>query len=161
MQLHFDSMTEAAAEQIGAWCYEPPYDLYNLGTSVVAALLAPANRYFAAVDHESQVIGFCCFGLEGRVPGGAYDDDSLLDVGVGLRPDLTGRRLGPQYLVAVLAFGMARYAPIGFRATVAAFNKRSIRACEKAGFKASDAFRRGNDPDGMPFVILTWFSGER
>ena len=53
----------------------------------------PTNRYHGVTGEDhSQLIGFCCFGPDARVTGFAYDEDSL-DIGAGLRPDLTGRGL--------------------------------------------------------------------
>jgi hypothetical protein len=42
--------------------------------------------------------------------------------------------------------------PAGFRATVAAFNRHSIRACQTAGFRQIAAFAAARD--GREFVVL-------
>ncbi len=39
------------------------------------------------------MVGFCSFGVDGRVPGGDYPDGPL-DVGMGMRPDLTAAAWG-------------------------------------------------------------------
>ena len=62
---------------------------------------------------------FRSFGPDGQVPGGTYDD-SALDTGGGLQPDLVGQGLGHEAVAAGLAWGRARYAPAAFRVTVAA-----------------------------------------
>jgi RimJ/RimL family protein N-acetyltransferase len=125
-----------------AW---PPYDLYNLDPAhaeeIIADYLEPRNA----------LVGFCCFGPDARVPGGAYDDD-LLDIGMGVRPDLTGHGHGHRYARAVLDFAARTYAPNGYRVTITAFNHRARRVWEKMGFQESQRFCGGRD--NHPFVVM-------
>jgi RimJ/RimL family protein N-acetyltransferase len=114
-------------------------------------LLDPANAYFAITDEHDELMGFCCFGPDARVPGGGYAEDGSLDIGAGMRPDLTGQGAGGGFIGAIVAFGEDRYAPPAFRASVAAFNQRSIRACGRAGFRELSRF---HNTDGREFVIL-------
>jgi|SRR5262245_15535347 len=138
-------MSAAEAGAIADWRYEPPYDFYNTRPAdraqTIRAFLDPAYAY-QAVRLAGELVGFCCFGADARIPGGVYEGADLLDVGLGLRPDLTGRGLGPSFVRAVLAFGATAYAPSGFRLTVAAFNRRAIRAYEKVGFRVGRVFAR-------------------
>jgi ribosomal-protein-alanine N-acetyltransferase len=52
------------------------------------------------------VAGYACFGREARVPGLA-ERPKVLDVGVGMRPELTGEGRGRAFSRAVLAHGHA------------------------------------------------------
>ena len=54
-------------------------------------LLNPEVGYHAVMA-EDRLIGFRSFGPDGQVPGWEYDD-SALDTGGGLRPELTGASL--------------------------------------------------------------------
>jgi RimJ/RimL family protein N-acetyltransferase len=155
MLLHFLPMTEETAHAAVAWRYQGQYAVYDLDEESLPVLLDPANAYYAAFDAHDDLIGFCCFGAEARVPGGDYSDARLLDVGVGLRPDLTGRGLGASFMGQVLAFARQTQPARGFRVTIAAFNLRSQRVCERLGFRPAGSFRRENRPDGMPFVLMT------
>jgi [ribosomal protein S18]-alanine N-acetyltransferase len=74
------------------------------------------------------------------VPGGAYDD-SALDTGGGLRPELTGKGLGRQAIQAGLAYGVARFSPPAFRVTVAAFSLRALRVIQDLGFSEVGRFK--------------------
>lgn len=154
--LRFTHMDEAAARDIVAWRYEAPYDVYNLSLEddeqVVSCFLDPANVYYAIFDRRGSLAAYCCFGAEGQVPGGDYSD-SALDMGLGVRPDLTGQGLGGAFAVAVLRFAQGELAPAAFRVTVAEFNERALRVWKKAGFQPAQRFRRTFD--GMPFVVLT------
>ena len=143
MSFTFAPMTEDDARAVAGWEYEPPYDVYDVPAAyreeTVAMFLDRRFGYHAA-RLAGELVGFCCFGPDARVPGGDYRRDDLLDVGLGLRPDLTGKGMGLALVRATLAFADAAYAPPGYRLTVAAFNRRAIRVYERAGFAVVHTF---------------------
>jgi RimJ/RimL family protein N-acetyltransferase len=148
-------MNEADAREIALWDYPPPYDLYNLDPKEieghVVALMDPENHYYSVRDKEGKLIAFICYGPDARVPGGDYSSDAL-DVGCGLRPDLTGQGLGPDVIRTAVEFGRDTWHPSRFRATIAAFNERAQKAAQRVGFQQVSSFERPSD--GLPFVIL-------
>lgn len=153
MEWNFSPLDRRQAEAILTWRYEPPYDFYNLGGDDPGDLLDPTYQYFAVTDSTGRLLGYCCFGVDARVPGREYPEDGSLDVGVGLRPDLTGSGLGAAFLAAVLEHGRREFNPAAFRTTVAAFNERSRRMCARAGFRPVQRFSRaGGD---VEFVVLS------
>ena len=158
--LQFSPMDEAAARTISKWRYEPPYEVYSMdredADQLVSAFLKPEYAYHAIIDRAGALAGYCCFGTDAQVPGGDYDN-SALDVGLGMRPDLTGQGLGATFVSAVLRFARQEMTPTEFRITVAEFNKRALRVWQKAGFQPVQRFERTFD--GMPFVILTMDAG--
>lgn len=155
-------MDEASAQAIAGWCYEPPYDVYNLQPDedveeTVAYLVDPQNAFFAirgqVGDLEKEtLLAFCSFGTDAQVSGGDYSQDAL-DIGLGVRPDLTGQGHGLTFVAAVLDFARRRFNPAAFRVTIAEFNERARRVWQKAGFQPTQTFRR--EYDSRPFVILT------
>jgi ribosomal-protein-alanine N-acetyltransferase len=151
MELEFAPMTLADAAAIARWRYEPPYDCYDLPEAGLegwlAAALDRANGYQAARAGDD-LVGFCCFGPDARVPGGQYGGHGVLDVGLGLRPDLTGRGHGRGFVGAVLALAERELAPSTFRLTVAAFNLRAIRVYEALGFRPIGRFS-GREAGGV------------
>ncbi len=159
MRLLIRPVSDEHARTFLTWRYEEPYTLYNPDPHSfeedLEEYLDPSNGYFSILDEHGELLGSCCLGPGGQVRGGEYDDPSALDVGIGLRPDLTGKGIGTGVLEAIMAFAQKRYAPTGFRATVAAFNERSLRMCEKAGFRRDRTFVR-RDPSGdLEFVQLS------
>jgi ribosomal-protein-alanine N-acetyltransferase len=159
MRFSFGPLGLADAEAIASWRYPSPYDFYDLGPEDDPALLAlSAARFFAARDEAGALVGYACFGEAAQVPGGVagghYRDD-LLDVGLGLRPDLTGRGIGGELVRAILALGRARYRPTGFRLTVAAFNLRAIKVYERAGFQLGPGFDNRERGLPVPFRLMT------
>ena len=155
MAFTFRPMDEVSARAISGWRYDTPYDVYNPGSDsveeMVQAFLDPEYAYYATTDERGDLVGYCCFGPDGRVPGGEYEA-AALDVGTGMRPDLTGQGRGLTYVNAVLDFARRAFAPTAFRATVAEFNKRALRMCERAGFGVAQRFRR--EQDDRAFVVL-------
>jgi RimJ/RimL family protein N-acetyltransferase len=132
------------ALEIITWCYDPPYDLYDLTPEDLTGLLLPVNRYHAVLNENSDLIGYCCYGLDAQVPGGDYSQGEpvILDIGVGLHPDFTGRGLGKDFVSAILAYAAKLYAPKIYRVTVAAFNQRSLRVFRSLGFRVTHSFIR-------------------
>lgn len=138
------------AEDIATWRYEAPYDVYDMVGVDPDELLDPAVGYHAVLVDE-HLIGFRSFGPDGRVPGWDYDE-SALDTGGGLRPELTGQGLGRAVISAGLAFGRARFAPAAFRVTVALFNERALRTVRSLGFEQVGTFNATRD--AREFVVL-------
>jgi [ribosomal protein S18]-alanine N-acetyltransferase len=143
-------MTAAYAAQIVTWRYPPPYDCYDM-TGASSAFIASAEGGFYALTDGDELIGFRSFGADGRVPGGEYDD-SALDTGGGLRPDLTGKGLGREAISTGLEFGRQEFAPAAFRVAVASFNERALRVVRALGFRQVASFAATTD--GRSFELL-------
>jgi RimJ/RimL family protein N-acetyltransferase len=155
MNLKFHPMDEASARKRLNWRYEPPYNFYNPRTDateyLMQDLLDPHKAYYAITDEQGVLVGYCCFGINARVPGGDYNKMAL-DVGLGMRPDLTGQGRGHGFFTAIVDFAWRELKPQALRVTVAAFNRRAMRVYEKAGFERVQEFQRSGD--GAEFVIL-------
>lgn len=155
MKLNFQPLTLETAKLIITWVYEPPYDIYGYRqrnqNSALEYLTTPANRFFGAFN-KNELVGFRSFGEDGRVSGGDYDG-RFLDTGGGLRPDLTGRGLGQSTIAQGLHLGAATYGTHRFRVTIASFNLRAQKTCQRLGFKVTQQFTRPNDQ--KEFLILS------
>ena len=66
--------------------------------------------------------------------GTSTGTDNVVDVGIGLRPELTGHGLGESFLRAQLDYATSQWSPATFRLFVAAWNGRAIRLYERLGF---------------------------
>lgn len=162
MPYAFHPMDEASARETLAWRYEPPYDFYNPNPDdvdeTVQFFLDPHNAYHAITGDDGELVGYCCFGLDARVPGGDYSTTAL-DVGLRMRPDLTGQGRGLDFVTAILDFARQTFAPQALRVTVATFNKRAMRVYEKAGFERTQVF--GREKDGLEFAIMQTERGKK
>lgn len=153
-RLQIVPMTEGYAADIVRWRYPPPYDCYDMTSADPAFLTDPANGFFALLDGV-QLVGFRSFGEDGQVPGWVYDE-SALDTGGGLRPELTGKGLGREAIQAGLAFGNDRFSPPAFRVTVATFNVRAQRVVGALGFRKVSSFQAS--AGGRSYEILVCWS---
>ena len=95
-----------------------------------------------STEGGDEVVGFACFGLEARVPG--LDAlPGVLDVGVGMRPDLTGRGKGRAFASAVLDHGWQVPGTVRLRAVVQDWNARGRALLERLGFHETGTHRVG------------------
>ena len=155
MGLTFHQMDETSARTIQSWRYKPPYAIYNPGSDDVEndiqRFMDPGSPYYGMADEQGELVAYCCFGMEAQVPGGDYRSEAL-DIGLGVRPDLTGQGQGLAYVNGVLDFARATFAPCSYRVTIAEFNERARRVWEKAEFQFVARFQR--ERDGRSFVVL-------
>jgi [ribosomal protein S18]-alanine N-acetyltransferase len=142
LELKFRPMDLPHAQAVVEWHYPSPYDVYDLSTEHAAALSDEAAQYFAAF-RDGELVGFCCFGAEARVPGLEPEPD-VLDVGAGLRPDLVGRGIGARFLARVVDFAAEREPRAHLRVCIAAFNVRAQRAAAAVGFSPVGTHRTGD-----------------
>lgn len=149
--IHVAPMTLEHAEDIATWRYHAPYDFYDMVGVSPDELLDPAVGFHAVVAGD-RLIGFRSFGSDGQVPGWAYDDTAL-DTGGGLRPELTGIGLGRPVISAGLAYGRAEFAPPAFRVTVASFNTRALRTVESLGFERVGTFKATRDARDFQVLV--------
>jgi len=155
MKLSFSKISPAEALEICTWEYQPPYDIYSQNNPPnpedVEAILNPQYDYHAIRNEDDSLVAFCSFGEDARVKGGCYTEEAL-DIGIGVRPDLTGLGMGGQFTEAVLSFAIQRYSPKKLRVTIAGFNKRAQQVCINAGFTEADTF---SNPSGRQFIVFT------
>jgi ribosomal-protein-alanine N-acetyltransferase len=144
-------LTREHAADISTWRYDAPYDVYDMAGVDPDELLDPEAGYHAVLAGD-RLIGFRSFGTDGQVPGWEYDD-SALDTGGGLRPDLTGQGIGRTVIAAGLAFGRARFAPAAFRVTVASFNARALHTVESLGFERVGSFKAISDARDFDVLV--------
>jgi ribosomal-protein-alanine N-acetyltransferase len=154
----FAQMNDEEARAVVSWRYEAPYDFYNMANDPegLEELLGPPERRegYYAVRSDGELVGFFSFGPGGQLPSFDYPDDGYLDIGLGLRPDLTGKGLGFEYLLAGLEFGRRHFAPAGFRLAVATFNERAILVYERAGFRRVTVITHHTNGADYPFLLM-------
>jgi len=81
----------------------------------------------------------------------------VVEIGLGLRPDLTGQGLGGEFLAAGLEFAGARH----YALAVAAFNHRAIAVYERAGFREVRRYDHFTNGALHEFVWMTRDDGPR
>ncbi|MGE7883006.1 N-acetyltransferase family protein [Bacillus sp. NPDC094077] len=142
MDIH--TLTEEEAIEINTWTYEEPYNLYSFSgdAEVIEELLD--GTYYGCCDEEGEFIGYFCFGKNAQVPGGRdanlYVGEDVVDIGLGMKPVLTGKGTGKIFFQAGVAFATKEFNSKIFRLSVATFNKRAITLYKNIGFQQGPIF---------------------
>jgi len=138
---------------VGRWRYPAPYELYDLGrlpllvSVALHRLLAPLGGmgFYAVRSVDDPLVGVFSFQKHGQT----------VELGLALRPDLTGRRIGLGFVEAGMDFARRTFAPTAFRLDVATFNQRAIRVYERAGFMPGPRFIRYTHLGPYEFMEMT------
>ncbi len=149
MRVEFVPMTEKWAREIAAWHYEGSYSFYDLENDPedLREILDPESwpdHYYAAL-------------IEGELVGERYLDltRGRMLLGLGMRPDLTGKGLGGEYVKAGMEFSLKKHSFEAFDILVWEENERAIRVYQSLGFALRE--RRMVDTNGgrFPFLVMS------
>ena len=128
---------------ISKWKYDSPYDFYNSEESEEYFDELINDNYYS-IHNIDEMIGFYCAGSASTVPNEVskkiYADDDYIDIGFGMRPDLTGKGSGREFVKFIMNSVLKTYPGKKLRLTVADFNKRARRVYEDVGFKYHSEF---------------------
>jgi ribosomal-protein-alanine N-acetyltransferase len=141
VKLHIEPATEEMFVEVASWRYDPPYDLYDGDPEPV---LNP-EWFFAVRDESGTLVGFYFFGER---PGAVF-------YGLGLRPDLTGRGFGLEFVTTGITFARSRFGPCRIVLDVAEFNERALKVYERVGFRRTgNRLRDFGERGQIPFVDM-------
>ena len=127
--LRIEKMDQQSAREIAdRWKYPGEYAFYDMTADPedYEEIVTPekrGDRYFS-VFSGNELTGFFCVEQEGPD----------IEIGLGLRPDLTGQGRGGIFLAEILGFIEEDYACESIRLHVASFNQRAIKVYKRAGF---------------------------
>ena len=148
-------LTAEDLAEIERWRYDGPWSAYDSD-----GRLDPDLGYWAVEGDDGRLAGFGCLGADARVPG-LGEAAGVLDVGVGMRPDLVGRGSGARFAAEFLDFAAGRAAgdPAGgsvdrFRVVVKDWNARSLRLVERLGFVRTGTHEVVQDGAVETYVVL-------
>ena len=146
MQFRFNPMNESDAHLIANWHYGGIYAFYDMDQDL-EELLDPYNwvdTYYTVTNEDDELFGYFCF---------EKADDAVI-VGLGMKPDYTGKGLGLQFLESGLEFAKRKFNPSRYRLSVATFNQRAIKVYEKAGFKPDGTFMHETNGGQYEFLRM-------
>lgn len=148
MKLEFRAPIKSDIEDILTWKYDGIYSFYD--NSIQKEKIEWIESFidsddnFSIYNEHNELVGNCSF----------YYIEEFFCLGVQMRPELTGKGFGTEFVRAIINFGKKKYNLSYIDLTVAKFNKRAIRVYEKVGFKFVEEIVntiRGNDYD---FLIM-------
>jgi [ribosomal protein S18]-alanine N-acetyltransferase len=150
-ELRIGPLRQEEAEAIAEWRYPEPYSFYDWTADPddLRELLDPALRgdaYWAVRDEANELVGYFDFKPK---------DEQTVEIGLGLRPDLTGRGIGGSFLAAGLEFARTRFAPARFVLSVATFNDRAIKVYERAGFTRERIYMHSTNGAEWEFLEMS------
>jgi RimJ/RimL family protein N-acetyltransferase len=145
------ALTREDAEEIRSWRYPGRWRTYD--SRPEDGPVSAAAGFHAIADSTGALVGYLCLGAEARVPGLAAED-GVTDVGVGLRPDLMGQGVGSHFGAAVLAHVRDMSAGGSLRAVVQDWNARSLRLCERLGFRRTGVHTCVQEGQPVTYVVL-------
>lgn len=136
-------LTQANADQIARkWHYGGRYSFYDVENDLedLEEIITPklrGDKYYQVVDDQDELVGYFC--LE-RL------SEEKVEVGLGLRPDLTGHGLGLNFVKGIEEFIQNNFNYRIIVLSVASFNKRAIKVYQGAGFKIMGSkMQKSND----------------
>lgn len=142
-------MTQPEALEIAnSWRYEGEYAFYDMTADPedYEEIVSPekrGERYFS-VFNEGVLTGFFCVEREG----------SNIELGLGLRPDLTGQGRGKHFLDEILHYVRENYDFDKICLDVASFNERAIKVYEWAGFVKTGTAQLHTNGDEFEFTLM-------
>jgi [ribosomal protein S18]-alanine N-acetyltransferase len=149
VKFKFTKMSDEEAQEIARWRYDPPYDFYDVVSDPddLAELLDACRRgddYFSTSDERGALVGSFQF----------KRNDNVVEVGLRLRPDLTGKGLGHGFLLAGLDFARWSFSLDIFRLSVATFNERAIKIYKGVGFVAGRTYHHETNGGVYEFLEM-------
>jgi RimJ/RimL family protein N-acetyltransferase len=154
-ELTIRPVAESDIREFAAWRHEPPYGVYDITGLVDRAVeyfLRPSTGCHVLV-RDGDLAGFITFGADAQVPGGDYTSRAT-DIGLGIKPELTGRGFGRSFVGKVAEFASERFGG-RLRVSIAAGNGRAITVWLDCGFSETQRFESPESVLGShSFVVL-------
>lgn len=152
MNYIFKRMTQREAEDIAFnWHYDGIYSFYDMEADQedLEEFLDESRRgdTVFSVHHGNELVGF--FSINPTYL-------QTVDIGLGMRPDLTGAGRGMEFFNAGLEFVKETYAPQRITLAVATFNLRAIKVYEKAGFEPVEVFTQATNGGTYEFLKMKY-----
>lgn len=137
-----------AVEIADRWKYDGEYAFYDMTADPedYEEIVTPekrGNRYFSVFDGDD-LTGFFC----------VEQDGADVEIGLGLRPGLTGQGRGKAFLEEILRFVRENYSFEKIKLDVVSFNQRAIKVYERAGFLKTGTAKVSTNGGVYDFVLM-------
>ena len=150
MIFSFQQMKQEEAKEIADnWKYSGQYSFYDT--------TADEEDYREFTDPVKRGNGYFSCYVDNKLA--AYYsvnivEESKAEVGLGLKPGLTGKGYGLNFVNNVMAHISSRHSVTVFMLSVASFNQRAIKVYKKAGFKEAEIFTQNTNGGSYEFLRM-------
>lgn len=149
-----DGMTEEDGQAVCGWIYPAPYDRYRWpswetmkrqGKEFGDTDIRKA-QYLSARNERGELVGYVQL----------FKLDRTIRIGLGLRPDCCGKGLGTIVTRMAVEEAKLRQPEAEVDLEVEQWNRRAIRAYEKAGFVVTDEYERKAAHGIVSVYCMVW-----
>ena len=131
------------------WKYDGAYSFYDMTADLedyeefIDEGLRNANDHYQAIA-DGGLAGFFC----------VVQDGPVIEIGLGLRPDLCGNGVGKGFVNQVVSFIGAHYQFDKLVMHVAAFNQRAVKVYRRCGFRDVKVIQQSSNGGIYEFLVM-------
>lgn len=152
MKFEYVPMNREYAEEIAyGWKYDGQFSFYNMTEDEedLQEFLNPekwTNCIYGVLDEQKQLTGFFEYHIH----------NSELEIGLGLKPQLTGMGIGEDFVLSGISFGISSFNHKirSITLSVASFNKRAIKVYQRLGFEIVESELIYTNGDRYEFIRM-------
>lgn len=147
MKYDFTRVSNEDVQDILNWKYEGAYSLYDndivKGKIDWVKGLPEDDKAFSGYNDKNELIGHCQVYINEKVT-----------FSVQMRPSLTGKGMGSEFVQAFLDFAKEKYNLKSIRLLVAKFNERAFKVYKNVGFEKIDEVIGKSVRGDMEFIVM-------
>ncbi|PFD48735.1 GNAT family N-acetyltransferase [Bacillus cereus] len=149
MRLIIEKLSQENAEEIANnWKYPDQYSFYNMTEDPedYEEITTPelrADNYFQVLNNN-ELFGF--FAL--------YSTESVIEMGIGIKPELTGKGLGEEFIRTIIEFIKDNYSISTIRLSVVDFNIRAQKVYSRQGFSKTREYSHNTNNSVYKFIEM-------
>ena len=151
MKFVFVPMNEKYANAIANWHYDDIYSFYDMAADEDDLKILMDTKNWrdiikAVLNENDELVGWSAF----------YTENDEFWLSLGLRPDLTGLRLGEEFVSECVDYAISHYelTKHAIKLHVALFNQRAIKVYQRAGFVETNKTVRNTHIGQVDFIEM-------
>lgn len=140
-----------ANDIVSNWHYDDVYSFYDMAADEDDLRIFMDTKNWqnitkAVLNENDELVGWASF----------YTENDEFWLSLGLRPDLTGRGLGEEFVTRCVEYAVSQYklTEHAIRLYVALFNQRAIKVYQRAGFIETNRTIRDTHIGQVDFIEM-------
>lgn len=150
MTIHFEKLSQSNALAIAnEWKYDGIYSFYDMIEDLedyeefTDENLRNKNEHYQAIAN-GELVGFFC----------VVQEDSVIEIGLGLKPDACGKGVGKGFVEQIVSFIHTNYQYQKLVMNVAVFNQRAIKVYHSCGFHDVKVIKQRSNGSIYEFLVM-------